>query len=169
MGAMKRLKDDLPKDAHPLYTNLAIVTDWKKHFPTAKECPPVVYLDLWPFFPQPFVLLVAPDSCSQVTQETAQPRHPMFKWGLSPVTDGKDLISMSCESMETHKLWRSRLSPGLSLRRLLTDINPVLEEVEIFAQALKDRAGEGGQWGELFPVLEMTMSLTYDVIARVCL
>ncbi|KAI1349009.1 cytochrome P450 [Xylaria sp. FL0043] len=169
LRAMKELKVGLPKDAHPAYTNLLIVRDWKKHFPTASNCPPVVYLDLWPFFPQPFILLVSPESCSQVTQETPQPRHPMFKWGLSPVTDGKDLISMSSESLDTHRLWRSRLSPGLSLRGLLSDITPILEEVEIFARTLKALAGHNGQWGEIFSVYEKTMNLTYDVIARVTL
>ncbi|KAI0099755.1 cytochrome P450 [Nemania sp. FL0031] len=167
LGAMKRIKDDLPKDAHSLYANLIIVRDWKRHFPTATCCPPVVYLDLWPIFPQPFMLLTAPESCSQVTQESPQPRHPMFKWGLTPVTDGKDLVSMSCESAATHKLWRSRLSPGLSLRGLLSDVTPILEEVEIFAHNMKALAGSNGQWGQIFPAYEKTMSLTYDVIARV--
>ncbi|KAI1423463.1 cytochrome P450 [Xylaria sp. FL1777] len=169
LGALKSIKDSLPKDAHPLYTNLIIVRDWKKYFPTAPSCPPVVYLDLWPYFPQVFLLLVSPESCSQVTQERPQMRHPMFKWGLSPVTDGRDLISMSCDSLSTHKLWRSRLSPGLSLRGLLSNITPVLEEVEIFANGLKSLAGNDGQWGEIFPIYEKTMSLTYDIIARVAL
>ncbi|KAI1126952.1 cytochrome P450 [Nemania abortiva] len=169
LGAMKRIKDGLPKDAHSLYTNLIIVRDWKKHFPTATSCPPVVYLDLWPIFPQPFMLLTAPESCAQVTQGSPQPRHPMFKWGLTPVTDGKDLISMSCESEVTHKLWRSRLSPGLSLRGLLSDITPILEEVEIFARNMKALAGTNGYWGQIFSAYDKTMNLTYDVIARVAM
>ncbi|TGJ85977.1 hypothetical protein E0Z10_g2774 [Xylaria hypoxylon] len=93
----------------------------------------------------------------------------MLKWGLIPVTDGKDLISMSSKSLDTHKLWRSRLSPGLSLRGLLSDITPILEEVEIFTHNLKALVGHNGQWGQIFPVYEKTMSLTYDVIARVTL
>ncbi|GAW16998.1 hypothetical protein ANO14919_064470 [Xylariales sp. No.14919] len=169
LGAIKRLKDSLPKDAQSSYINLLIVRDWKQHFPTESSCPPVVYLDLWPVFPQPFIILVAPESCYQVIQGTPQPRHPILKWGLTPVTDGKDLISMSSENSDTYKLWRSRLRPGLSLRGLLSDITPILEEVEIFVHSLKALTGHNGQWGQIFPVYDKTMSLTYDVIARVTL
>ncbi|KAI0194641.1 cytochrome P450 [Astrocystis sublimbata] len=72
---------------------------------------------------------------------------------------------MSCDDLSMHKLWRSRLSPGLSLRGLLSNIAPILEEVETFANGLKRLAGNDGQWGEIFPIYDKTMSLTYDIIA----
>ncbi|KAL2374683.1 hypothetical protein RJZ57_000856 [Blastomyces gilchristii] len=96
---------------------------------------------------QPIITVIDPELCSQLTQETPQPRHPMFGWALTPVTDGIDLISMN---MADHEVWRSRLNPGFSSRNVIQNMPTVLEEVSIFAQKLKDTAdADSLEWGTL--------------------
>jgi cytochrome P450 len=88
----------------------------------------------------------------------------MFKWLLNPLTGGLDLLSMD---LANHKLWRSRLNPGLSARNLATHVPALVEEVGIFAAALKDRAGMDGSWSEMFTLYDRTVALTFDVIMRI--
>ncbi|KAI8959967.1 cytochrome P450 [Daldinia sp. FL1419] len=166
---MKGLSTGLPDDAHFTYGNLKIYLNWRKYFPGEVKCPPVIYLDLWPFFPQPIVYINSPEACSQLTQEHTQPRHPMHRWALTPVTNGKDLISMACTDMAAHRLWRSRLNPGFSSRNLMLNMPALLEEVEIFVKLLINNIGHGGNWGVPFTLYDRAISLTFDVIARITL
>ncbi|KAI1500515.1 sterigmatocystin biosynthesis P450 monooxygenase StcS [Biscogniauxia marginata] len=161
---MRDLRRDLPTDAHSTYINVKIARDWKLYFPSAPECPPVIYIDLWPIMPQPFILIISPQLCSQLTQETPQPRHAMFKWAQIPLTDGLDLLSMD---QTDHKLWRSRLNPGFSSRNLAVHVPALIEEVSIFTTALKSKAGEGRNWGEMFTLYDKAIALTFDVIMRI--
>ncbi|KAI0409329.1 cytochrome P450 [Xylaria palmicola] len=169
LPVLKALGNGLPKDAHPGYVSEKLAAEWKTYFPTETRCPPVIYLDLWPFFPQPIIYVTSPEACYQLTQGNPQPRHPMFRWALTPVTEGKDLISMACTSMATHKLWRSLLNPGFSSRNLIANMPVLLEEVAIFTDILKDAAGKEGRWGDLITLYDKTIYLTFDVIARVAL
>ncbi|EFR05550.1 VerA protein [Nannizzia gypsea CBS 118893] len=158
------LRKGLPRDAHGSYTSAKIVQNWKQYFPTATKCPPLVYLDMWPFMAQPIIMVIAPELCSQLTQETPQPRHPMFGWALTPVTDGIDLISMD---MAGHKVWRSRLNPGFSSRNVIHNMPAILEEVFIFAQKLKDTADANSHnWSDMFTLYDRAVALTFDVIAK---
>ncbi|KAM5492341.1 hypothetical protein McaMca56_007179 [Microsporum canis] len=161
---LKTLGKGLPRDAHGSYTSMKILQNWQKYFPTAKKCPPLVYLDAWPFMAQPIIMVIAPELCSQLTQETPQPRHSMFGWALTPVTDGIDLISMN---MADHKVWRSRLNPGFSSRNVIQNMPAILEEVSIFAQKLKDTTDtDGYEWGNMFTLYDAAVALTFDVISR---
>ncbi|RYP10382.1 hypothetical protein DL764_000716 [Monosporascus ibericus] len=161
---MKHLGQGFPSDAHRTYINVKIVQDWKLYFPTATKCPPVVYIDLWPIMPWPFILITSPQLCSQLTQETPQPRHAMFKWAQIPLTGGLDLLSVD---QANHKLWRSRLNPGFSSRNLRAHMPALVEEVEIFATALKDSAGADGSWSDMFTLYDKTIALTFDIIMRI--
>ncbi|KAK2880697.1 hypothetical protein FQN49_000466 [Arthroderma sp. PD_2] len=161
---MRSLRKGLPRDAHGSYTSMKIIQNWQIYFPTAKKCPPLIYMDVWPFMSQPIIMVIAPELCSQLTQETPQPRHPMFRWALAPVSDGIDLISMN---MADHKVWRSRLNPGFSSRNVMQSMPAVLEEVSIFAQKLKNTADSGShEWGDMFTLYGGAVALTFDVIAR---
>ncbi|KAI1367951.1 cytochrome P450 [Xylaria arbuscula] len=166
---LKALGQGLPKDAHPGYISERLVAEWKTYFPAEDHCPPVIYLDLWPFFPQPIIYVTSAEACYQLTQGNPQPRHPMFRWALTPATEGKDLISMACTSMSTHKLWRSLLNPGFSSRNLIASMPVLLDEVLIFSNMLRESAGQDGRWGDMFTVYDKTIRLTFDVIARVAL
>lgn len=163
---MKSLKEGLPKDAHDTYVHRKLTMNWPKYFPHRKSCPPVIYLDLWPLTSQPFIYATSPEACFQLTQQTAQPRHSMFSWALFPVTGGKDLISMD---IPTHRIWRSRLNPGFSLKNLLSQTPILIEEVGIFVQQLKEQAGTDGNFGDLFQLFDRTVALTFDIITRVSL
>ncbi|PGH36697.1 hypothetical protein GX50_00357 [[Emmonsia] crescens] len=164
---LKSLREGLPPDAHNSYTSAKIVQNWEKYFPSAKKCPPLIYLDVWPFMAQPIIMVIDPELCSQLTQETPQPRHPMFGWALTPVTDGIDLISMN---IADHKVWRSKLNPGFSSRNVIQNMPAVLAEVSIFAQKLKDTAdADSHEWGNMFTLYDGAVALTFDVISRFAL
>lgn len=122
-----------------------------------------MYLDLWPFLSYPLIQATSPEACYQLTQEKAQPRHSMFAWAILPVTGGKDLISMN---MSDHRVWRSRLNPGFSLRNLMSQMPIMIEEVETFVQQLRDQAGLNHQYGGLFTLYDRTVNLTFDIIMR---
>lgn len=163
---MKSLKEGLPKDAHDTYVHRKLTMNWPTYFPHQKECPPIIYLDLWPLTSQPFIYATSPEACYQLTQQTAQPRHSMFSWALFPVTGGKDLISMD---IPTHRIWRSRLNPGFSSKNLLSQTPTLIEEVNIFVQQLKKQAGKDATFGDLFNLFDRTVALTFDIITRVSL
>ncbi|KAI2603772.1 cytochrome P450 [Hypoxylon sp. NC1633] len=160
------LKEGLPQDAHDTYVHRKLTMNWSKYFPNQKSCPPVFYLDLWPFTSQPFIYVTSPEACFQLTQQTAQPRHSMFSWAIFPVTGGKDLISMD---IPTHRTWRSRLNPGFSPKNLLSQTPILVEEVGIFVQQLKEHAGKDGTFGDLFNLFDRTVALTFDIITRISL
>ncbi|KFY65567.1 hypothetical protein V496_02510 [Pseudogymnoascus sp. VKM F-4515 (FW-2607)] len=116
---------------------------------------------------QPIITVIEPELCSQLTQETPQPRHFQIGWALTPVTDGIDLLSMN---MADHKVWRSRLNPGFSSRNVIQNMPEVLEEVSTFAQKLKDTADADSQeWGNMFTLYDRAIALTFDVISRFAL
>lgn len=159
----KQLKHGLPKDAHGSYAQRNLALHWQKYFPNATSCPPIVYIDLWPFLQQPLIMAISPEACFQLTQENPQPRDSTFKWAMFPVTRGEDMISMN---MSDHRVWRSRLNPGFSSRNLMSGLPVLLEEVGTFARQLKEKAGLRNEWGDTFTLYEKTVSLTFDIIMR---
>lgn len=163
---VKALKRGLPKDAHSSYSQRRFVLEWQKYFPGASRCPPIIYLDLWPFLSEPLIMATSVEASYQLTQEDPQPRDTTFKWAMFPVTQGKDLISMNAAD---HRLWRSRLNPGFSPRNLMLQLPIILEEVSIFAQQLKAQAGGSNEWGEVFTLYERTINMTFDIIMRTTL
>ncbi|KAI0530097.1 cytochrome P450 [Xylaria digitata] len=162
----KQLKKGLPKDAHGSYAQRNLALNWQKYFPNAAQCPPIIYIDLWPFLTQPLIMAISPEACFQLTQENPQPRDSTFRWAMFPVTGGKDMISMNTSD---HRLWRSRLNPGFSSRNLMLALPVLLEEVGIFAQQLKAQAGMDKGWGDIFTLYDRTVSLTFDIIMRTAL
>ncbi|KAF7534335.1 hypothetical protein G7054_g6319 [Neopestalotiopsis clavispora] len=164
LSLMNNLRKQFPADSHMTVMNQTIVANWKKYFPSATSCPPVIYLDMWPLVPFTFAMVVSPDLCAQLTQVTPQPRHPMFKWAQQPLTDGLDMLSLDWPG---HKLWRSRLNPGFSSRNLSSHLPTLIEEVGIFSDNLKSQAGPAGEWGQMFTMYDKAIALTFDVIARI--
>ncbi|KAI0140546.1 cytochrome P450 [Xylariaceae sp. FL1272] len=163
---MKGLRRGLPKDAHDTYAQRKLTINWKEYFPKLSECPPVIYLDLWPFLSYSLIQATSPEACYQMTQQKPQPRHPMFSWAISPVTGGRDLIAMD---IPTHRVWRSRLNPGFSLRNLTSLVPILMEEVDIFVQKLREEAGTDKAFGALFPLYDKTVNLSFDIIMRAAL
>ncbi|TRX90419.1 hypothetical protein FHL15_008784 [Xylaria flabelliformis] len=160
---MKKLREGLPKDAHDTYAQRRLISNWAEYFPNLEKCPPLIYLDLWPFLSYPLIYATSPEACYQMTQEKAQPRHGMFTWAIYPVTGGKDLISMD---IPDHRVWRARLNPGFSSRNLASQVPLMIEEVDTFVQQLRGKAGKNHEYGEIFPLYERTVNLTFDIIMR---
>ncbi|KAK9772818.1 putative Cytochrome P450 [Seiridium cardinale] len=163
ISLMKLLKHGLPSDAHDTYVVQKLSLEWQDYFPNATKAPPLAYLDLWPFLSQPLIVVFSPQACSQLTQETPQPRHSLFRWSLTPLTGGNDLTSVD---MATHRVWRSRLNPGFSLKNLISQMDVLLEEVAVFAEKLRNNAGDNGTWGDVFTLYDDAVSLTFDIIFR---
>ncbi|KAK8137610.1 cytochrome P450 4V3 [Apiospora sp. TS-2023a] len=161
---MRDVRQDWPSDAHTTYANLKLAREWQKYFPNATKCPPVIYMDLWPIMPDPWALVIDPAFAAQLTQDTPQPRHSMFRWANIPLTGGLDLLAMDPAN---HKLWRSRLIPGFAPRNLATHVPAIIEEVQTFADIVKSKAGKGTDWGDMFTMYDSLVALTFDVIVRV--
>jgi hypothetical protein len=164
LALMKTIKKDFPPDAHSGYINIKIVHNWKTYFPDAEECPPAIYLDMWPIMPEPFMFLISPDFCAKATQETPLPRHEIIKFAQAPLTDALDLVSMN---QTMHKVWRNKLSPGFAPRNLRTQTPSLIDETVIYAERLKARAGPGGTLGDVFAMYEFTAPLTFDIIVKI--
>ncbi|ETS85967.1 hypothetical protein PFICI_03992 [Pestalotiopsis fici W106-1] len=161
---MNKIRKQFPSDSHQTIINKKIMENWNEYFPGATECPPVIYLDLWPFVPFTFAMVVSPELCAQLTQVTPQPRQPMFKWAQKPLTDGLDMLSLDWTG---HKLWRSRLNPGFSSQSLNSHFPALIEEVDIFSQIMTSQAGPAGEWGQMFTMYDKVIALTFDIIARI--
>ncbi|KAF7523612.1 hypothetical protein G7054_g11706 [Neopestalotiopsis clavispora] len=138
-----------------------LALNWPKYFSKEHvQCPPLIYLDLWPLLSQPLIYAISPEACYQlVQQKPEQPRHPMFSWAMSPVTGGKDLIAMD---IPTHRLWRSRLNPGFSTQNILSQTPLLIEEINIFVAKLKARASKA----DVFSMYDHLVALAFDVITR---
>ena len=163
---MKILKTGMPSDAHGSYIQTKLAQDWKEYFPGATECPPIVYLDLWPFMTQAYIITISPELSAQATQEVPQPRHSMYLFALWPVTNSLDLFSME---LPDHKIWRSKLAPAFSTKNIASHVPDVVDQVTIFTERLKGLVGKNGEWGEMFTLYDMTVSLTFDIISKFAL
>lgn len=157
-----KLMSGLPSDAHGDYMMMKIQENWRELFPNCSKCPPVIYVDLWPFA-SPMIISVNPDMSAQFTQDYSLPKAYQQKRVLYPLTRNRDVASM--EGSEW-KVWRKRLNPGFSIQNITSRIPDILEEVEAFAEVLKGRAGKNGTWGDVFPLEEATTNLAMDIIFR---
>ncbi|KAL7764480.1 hypothetical protein ACKLNR_005625 [Fusarium oxysporum f. sp. zingiberi] len=160
-----KLVSTLPPDAHGDYLMLKIQENWRELFPQCTKCPPVAYIDTWPFT-TPMVISLNANVSAQFTQEHSLPKAYEQKHVLYPLTKNRDLASM--EGAEW-KVWRKRLSPAFSIQNINSRLPDILEEVEDFANVLKSKAGKDGEWGEVFPLGDATANLTLDVIIRLFL
>ncbi|ORY57790.1 cytochrome P450 4V3 [Pseudomassariella vexata] len=162
---MGKLRQGLPRRAHPNYLSKAIIENYKTLFPGETHCPPMVYIDFWPV-EAPTALMLHPDVSKQCTQEKNYPRFPNVKNYMQALTGAKDLISSDGEEW---RLWRSRLNPGFSARNVMSLIPAMLEEATIFVENLQRLAGKDGQWGDVFQLQDVTTDLTLDIIGRATL
>lgn len=149
-----KIASGLPKDAHPNY-----MPDMIRR--TMPDLGPVYYLDLWPFGPQ-MLVVAAPSSLYQITQEHSLPKHNTMKSFLQPVADGPDLVTMEGQ---TWKTWRGIFNPGFSASHLMTLSSMIVEETIRFCEILQTHF----QNHTIFRMKDLTDNLTIDVIGRVVL
>jgi hypothetical protein len=168
------LMSKLPSDAHGDYLQLLLQANFKSYFPPSiNKCPPALYVDLWPFA-APLILSMDPDVSAQFTQKTSLIKPPQQKAFLKPLTGMKDLSSWEGE---TWRVWRKRLNPGFGLAQITARMGELVEEMEVFVNGLRARAGqvgdgaEGGRdgWGEVFSLQDVANRLTLDIIGRIVL
>ncbi|KAH8674081.1 sterigmatocystin biosynthesis P450 monooxygenase StcS [Xylariales sp. PMI_506] len=163
---LQELKTGLPSDAAQDYVWIRIIQNWQTYFPVATECPPVIYLDLWPIMSEPIILVVDPQCAAQMTQETPRPRHPALRWMVKLFTNNLDMLSAPPAQ---HRVWRSLMFTGFSTKNMIANMPGFVEEMTIFAEQFKALAGKDGAWGDMFTVHEKAVSLTFDVIIRIAL
>ena len=120
----------------------------------------VFYLNLWPFN-APVMVVANPFVASQV--EAAFLDKPANICAtLEVINGGPSLLTMHGS---TWKKWRALFNPGFAAG-YITGLSPTIsEEVTVFCKLLQDRTTKG----EVFPLEEFTLRLTFDIIARVTL
>lgn len=157
-----KLMGSLPSDAHGDYMMVRILENWRELFPDCSKCPPVIYLDLWPFAP-PMMISINQDTSVQFMQNYSLPKAHQQKRVLYPLTHNRDVSSM--EGVEW-KIWRKRLSTAFSIQNITSRLPEILEETREFTDCLEAKAGEKGKWGNVFQFETLTVNLTLDVILR---
>lgn len=159
------------RNVSPSDTNMYEFHRWLKtnistYMPGETEVPPVVYLDLWPFS-NGLAIISDTDMIPQFMQKPDLPKFKMVVEFLKPLTGGKDIVSTNGPAW---KLWRSRFNPSFAPRKVLALLPELIEEVELFVDLLKEKAGRstshGNAWGQMFQLHEKTVNLTFDVILR---
>jgi hypothetical protein len=156
------IMSSVPSDAHGDYMLAKIQENWKTLFPGESRCPPVVYVDIWPFT-GPLIILIDASVAAQCTQDHSLIKAPQQKHFLYHLTRNRDVASM--EGPEW-KVWRKRLNPGFSVQTLTSRVPELIEEAQDFVDILVSRAGKDGQWGDVFPLEELTTNLTLDMLYR---
>ncbi|KAM0546132.1 hypothetical protein ACHAO7_007926 [Fusarium culmorum] len=162
LESVGKLVSSLPPDAHGDYLMMMIRENWRELFPQCTKCPPVAYIDTWPFT-APMMISLNLDVSTQFTTQHSLPKAYEQKHALYPLTKNRDLASMEGEEW---KIWRKRLNPAFSIQNINSRIIDILEEVEDFAAVLKSKAGNDGQWGDVFLFEKATTNLALDVIVR---
>lgn len=162
LGVIGGLLSQLPSDAHGDYMMMMILHNWQALFPDCSRCPPIAYIDLWPFAP-PTAISLSAELSAQFTQDYSLPKAHQQKRTLHPLTLNRDLSSM--EGAEW-RLWRKRLNPGFSIQNITNRIPDIVDEVDDFVRYIDAKAGKHGQWGPVFALQDATIRLALDVILR---
>ncbi|KXH62000.1 cytochrome P450 4V3 [Colletotrichum salicis] len=144
---------------------VAIVDNWETLFPGRTSCPSAIYADMWPMGP-PLVFTVHPEAAGHFMFDSSVPRSDWTKKALAPITEARDL---ACLVGEPWKTWRARFNPSFSNKNVLSLVPGMLEDVQIFADIVRKKAGADSSWGGVFPLVETTTNLTMDIIGRAVL
>ncbi|KAH8671470.1 cytochrome P450 [Xylariales sp. PMI_506] len=162
---MGRIASLYPNDAHRTYGLIHLAQHWREFFPNEKECPGIIYLDIWPL-QEPMAMVVDPAMCQDLVVDRNQDRHFQGKFLIKAIAGTRNL---SFWDGAEHRLWRSRLNPGFSLRNIQSHMPAIIDEVVTFVDNLKATASDDGSWGKVFPILPRAIDLTFDIIGRVVL
>lgn len=138
----------------------------KTYFPNGDgRMPGVVYMDLWPLT-YSYAFVHDAEAGTQFTVSPNLDKHAVVADYLNLMTKGMDLFAGNGKFWKT---WRNRLNPGFSARHMATLMPELLEEVAVFVDILKGKAGSNGSWGPVFQLEPKAINLTFDVITRTIL
>lgn len=160
---------EYPSDVH-----FSVITNWlaknsKQWLPELdqKRTPPILYLDIWPIFPDIMMMIFDSHASVQFTQTRSLPKHHITRTFLEPLTANLDMTSADGAQS---KLWRARFNPSFSPRNITLVIPELIDEILVFKDILTGLAGQQvDSWGEVFQLEERTTNLTFDVILRATL
>jgi cytochrome P450 len=155
----------MPKDLHPNFIPQLVMENWRKLYPDQESCPGVIYIDMWPLAP-PLAFTIDPALANQFLQEPSMPKAKNAIDYLYPLTQNLDMV---CAEGAKWKVWRTRFNPGFSSKNITALVPAMLDEVAVFRDTLRKKAGKDGSWGEVFPLEVETTNLTLDVIGRAAL
>lgn len=121
----------------------------------------VFFVDVWPVGYDPFIAVMDPAVCQQVSDYNAQKHHSIQSF-LIPLLGHDDMVSSNGESW---KRWRTMFNPGFSSQHLTTLVPGIVDDVLVYVEKLNEHADKG----DVFRLEEATTRLTIDVIGKVVL
>ncbi|KAK4444755.1 cytochrome p450 [Podospora aff. communis PSN243] len=163
LAVIAKLTKGYPSGFNPQYIPLLICENWESLFPGEMSCPELIYLDMWPLGP-PIIWTVGPSYPPQSLYDLERvTHHPNQHAFMRPMTRNLDLFSSEGAEWRT---WRSRFNPGFSSKNV-TSLTPLLlEEIAVFRDVLRSKAGPDGEWGSVFQLEPLATNLTFDIIVR---
>ncbi|OCL07969.1 AflN/verA/monooxygenase [Glonium stellatum] len=149
--ALKECIQALPRNT----TFHTVMLQLSKKFPTG-----IFYIDLWPFN-QTLMIVATPFGASQV-EGFDLPKPLNICDPLDTLTGGPSLLTMRGADW---KRWRSLFNPGFSAGYMMGLAPAIADEVAVFCELLRKHASQQ----KPFPLEELTLRLTFDVIGAVTL
>ena len=116
------------------------------------------YLNLWPFAPD-FLVITDPEIAQNLSHSA---KYWTLTWFLEYITGLDNLIAQHGQAWKT---WRNIFNPGFSANYLLTLVNQILEDANVFYDILCEHAESNTP----LRLEDAATRLTVDVIARVTL
>ncbi|KAH7029272.1 vera protein [Microdochium trichocladiopsis] len=167
LKVMGDFRNDSPDDANIYEFHGWLKRNMAAYFPGESSLPGVVYLDIWPFS-DGLAIITDADMVQQFMQKPDLPKSMTAAEFLKPLTNARDIVSIPGGA--EWKLWRTRFNPSFSPRNIQALLPQLLEEVEVFVDVLRSKAGRatahGNAWGPMFQLHEKAINLTFDIILR---
>lgn len=115
--------------------------------------------------------------CQAIVAERNPPRHEQVKILSRAIATKRNLFEWDGPA---HRVWRTRLNPGFSMKNLLAHVamGRVVDEVSVFAEGIKalapaprgdEKEEEEPGWGPVFQMFPRAVALTFDIICSVAL
>lgn len=119
------------------------------------------YLDLWPFS-SPFLIVSSPAYAIQACQQHDIPRPSVLESFFSPFAGGNSLFIMNGAGW---KRSRSLFNSDFSTNYILEQTAHIIAEAEVYVDILREHARKG----DMFPLDEVALWYTMDIIGAVTL
>ena len=144
----------LPQNAAASY----LADQIRRRYPDLDEA---FYLDLWPMGPR-ILMIISPDMIHQYQQDRSLPLFSGSREYIDPLVGEHNLLSMEGSMW---KQWRSIFNSSFSAGQIMNYIPGIVEEVVVFRDLLRMRAGGG----EILQLEKLVMNLSFDVIGKIVL